>query len=358
MIVREDTYRFMTTALRATGKIQLLKGAIGLLCISMTVVGAVMQFHPLGPNAPLPRLVQLTLASSSTLVGLWWLFGRWPSFRQALVFAVWADIAIAGSTAMNSSPDSRLTGTVHLALIGIFIALLVGPTALAAHCGFAAAVCFGIAAYCVAFDHVSWFDLYIYLAPALAVVVLLPVAIQAVIEAVRQNMQTTARAAVRDPLTGLRNRRGLYAATDELIKAGTSGVLVAVVIDLDRFKRVNDQAGHGYGDLALISVADILTSCIGPRDVAARLGGDEFVVIAAMEPDQQDGFVDRLHGNLQEIGARVTASVGVACEQLPLAGDDGVDGLLRHADHAMYEAKRHGGNQLIHADWVSDGATG
>lgn len=357
--MREDVYRFSSTALQATGKLQTLKVAIGVLCLSMTVVGVVMQFHPLGPHGLLPRAVQLGLAASSAVVGLMWIFGRWPSFRQALVFAVWADIGIAVCTAMNSAPNSRLTGTVHLALIGIFIALLVGPAALAAHCVFATAVCFGIAAYCVAFDHVSWFDLYIYLAPSLAVVVLLPVAIQAVIEAVRRNMQTTAHEAVRDPLTGLHNRRGLYGATGELIDGRTGGVLVAVVVDLDRFKRVNDRDGHGHGDLVLKSVADVLTCGIGPRDVAARLGGDEFLVVAVVDHEAaMGGFIARLHGNLQEIGAGVTVSVGVASERLPLTGDDGVDGLLRHADRAMYEAKRLGGNQLIHAEWVSDGATG
>lgn len=357
--MREDVYRFSTTALRSTGKMQMLKGAIGILCIAMTGAGLVMQFHPLGPHGLIPRLVQFGLSASATVVGLMWIFLPWPSFRWAVAFAIWGDAALAVATAMNSAPESRLTGTVDLVLIGIFVAGLLGPRALAAHCVFATEVCFGIAAYSVAFDDVGWFDLYIYLAPALLSVVLLPVAIQAVIEGVRRNMQLTIQDAVRDPLTALHNRRGMYRATDELIKGRTSGALVAIVIDLDRFKRVNDRGGHGHGDLALKEVADVLTSCIRAHDIAARLGGDEFVIVAAVNSDNAlAGLVDRVHGRLQDISSTVTASVGVACEQLPLANEDGVDGLLRHADRAMYEAKRLGGSRLMHADpdLASEGA--
>lgn len=121
---------------------------------------------------------------------------------------------------------------------------------------------------------------------------------------------------------------------------------------------LNDEHGHDRGDLALKTVAHVLSTIVGDGDIAARLGGDEFGTVAAVNSGAEAAeFVDRLRTGLLDISDNVTASVGVVYRRLPLAGEDDVDTVLRHADRAMYEAKRQGGNRLVQFDpWDALGA--
>lgn len=167
------------------------------------------------------------------------------------------------------------------------------------------------------------------------------------VTATRALERDLARQALHDPLTGLANqvlfRRNLAGA----LSAGATGARAAVVfVDLDDFKGVNDGLGHSAGDLLLVEVAARLRSVVREADTAARLGGDEFAVLL-VDVDGESAALDvarRLHERLREpmdlLGQSVVpgASIGVA-----VSGDGvGVDGLLRHADLAMYHAKRSG----------------
>ncbi|MGB8403138.1 MAG: GGDEF domain-containing protein [Mycobacterium sp.] len=347
--MKQDMYRFTTDALRASDLMTPLRVVIGVMCISMTPVVWTMQFNPNGPNDLVPRVVQFILGAAPAIVGIMWILGDWPTFRQSLLFVAWADIAIAFGTALNSSPQARLDGAFHMGLIGVYVAFILGPTVLAAHCAFTLATVVALSSYCVVTDHSSWGDLYVFLAPAISSLIILPVLIQALIEGARRTALRTFQQATLDPLTGLSNRRGMYARTDELIRDSGSGILVAAIVDLDRFKGLNDRHGHEEGDLALKAVAQALADCIRPGDIAARLGGDEFSALAVAGSDAEAAeFVDRLRAALQAITDTVTASVGIVCRRLPL--QDHVDNVLRHADRAMYEAKRQGGNRLVQFD--------
>lgn len=354
--MKQDMYAFTTDALRVSGWMQPLKLLIGIIVMSTTPVSLAMQFHPLGPHDLTPRLVQIVLAVSAFVVGVIWIVGPWPTFRQSLWFVAWADVSLAIGTAMNSAPGSRICGAFNMGLIGVYIAFILGPRVLAAHCAFVSVLVLGLAAYSVTSDHVGWFDLYIYLAPLISSLIFLPALIQAVIEGARRAVHKVVQDANLDPLTGLNNRRGMYARADELIQRDASTVLAAVIIDLDRFKELNDEHGHDRGDLALNAVARVLESGIGEGDVAARLGGDEFGVVVARNSEADVAhFIDRLHAMLQGISDTVPASVGVVCRRLPV---DDVDSILRHADRAMYEAKRQGGNRLIQFDpWGESGGS-
>jgi len=349
--MKQDMYQFTTNALRRAGLMTPLRIVIGVICMSMTPVVWTMQFNPIGPHDLIPRIVQFILGALPAVVGMCWIFGSWPTFRQSLVFVAWADITLAIGTSLNTATVSRLDGTYHMGLIGVYIAFILGPSVLAIHCVFVFAVMIALSAYSVAVDHAGWGDLYVFLAPALSSLILLPVLIQALIEGARRTAWATVQQVNIDPLTGLSNRRGMYARADDLIQNDSPVTLVAAIIDLDRFKELNDQHGHEQGDLALKEVARVLTACISDGDVGARLGGDEFGALVAVHSKTDAGrFVDRLRSGLQEISDTVTASVGIVCRRLPLDGADDVDSLLRHADRAMYEAKRQGGNRFMQFD--------
>jgi diguanylate cyclase (GGDEF)-like protein/PAS domain S-box-containing protein len=154
-----------------------------------------------------------------------------------------------------------------------------------------------------------------------------------------------------DPLTDLANRNLLADRLQQsLVYADRSQRLVAVLLlDLDRFKIVNESLGHGQGDLLLQRVAERLTECVRAADTVARLGGDEFVI--ALAEVAEVGDVGLVVKNFQNALARpftiagrelyVTASIGISL--YPTDGQDG-ESLLRHADIAMYRAKEEGRN--------------
>ena len=152
-----------------------------------------------------------------------------------------------------------------------------------------------------------------------------------------------------DALTGLANRMSLeLALTSELAAPGKSGAVI--MVDLDRFKEINDSLGHATGDRLLIVIADRLRSAARRTDMVARFGGDEFaMLLSRIDPDdpaEMTRRIDDVHRRLtakvelEGLTFEVGASVGVV--QWPDQGTDSA-GLLRRADTAMYEAKR---NQL------------
>ncbi|MDQ1573174.1 MAG: diguanylate cyclase [Actinomycetota bacterium] len=153
--------------------------------------------------------------------------------------------------------------------------------------------------------------------------------------------------AMHDPLTGLPNRTLFHERVNASLDAATNGGpgCAIVLIDLDRFKEVNDTLGHHNGDLLLVALANRLRAVARRGDTVARLGGDEFALVLADVRTRDDvrGQLTRLRTaidaeiELAGLPLALEASIGVA-----LAPGDGVDAdlLLQRADVAMYVAKR------------------
>jgi diguanylate cyclase (GGDEF)-like protein/PAS domain S-box-containing protein len=161
------------------------------------------------------------------------------------------------------------------------------------------------------------------------------------------------RRALEDPLTGLGNRALLMSHLErELTHGHRLGTGVALLLlDLDRFKNVNDTLGHGIGDALLRQVAVRLSACVRDEDIVARPGGDEFVVVSTRT--DSDHAVARIAKRMVEAFAEpfeagghvlhCTASVGIA---VAARGDETAEDLLRDADAAMYRAKDEGGDRF------------
>jgi diguanylate cyclase (GGDEF)-like protein len=154
------------------------------------------------------------------------------------------------------------------------------------------------------------------------------------------------RDAMTDPLTGLANRRVLgERLAEELDAASRNGSTVALaLIDVDRFKVINDSLGHGVGDELLLHITARLQDATRPGDILARLGGDEFAVVFRQlhDADDAESIAERIRATIGEpyrLEPRrldVTASIGVAHN---LDSDNDPDELLRWADVALYRAK-------------------
>ncbi|MET1076906.1 MAG: EAL domain-containing protein [Pseudomonas sp.] len=158
--------------------------------------------------------------------------------------------------------------------------------------------------------------------------------------------------AVTDALTGLLNRRGFHQALESaLARVDRSGKRMAILyLDLDGFKRINDSLGHAAGDQVLRQVAELLKTSLRPYDILARMGGDEFTALLDSLEHPEDAarvaekLIELISVRHRVDGIEVTlgASIGIAC--FPECGQT-VDGLMRAADMAMYEAKRAGRQQ-------------
>jgi diguanylate cyclase (GGDEF)-like protein len=152
-----------------------------------------------------------------------------------------------------------------------------------------------------------------------------------------------------DALTGLPNRSTLTERIEHAIqRAQRQRSMCAVLfMDLDGFKTINDSLGHSVGDQVLTAFAQRLLLCVRASDTVARLGGDEFVVLAENLGSREDagaladGVLDRMRMGMwtDSQPLQVMPSIGIAL--YPHDGDS-VDTLLKHADAAMYEAKRAG----------------
>jgi len=156
-----------------------------------------------------------------------------------------------------------------------------------------------------------------------------------------------------DPLTGLPNRNLLREnLRDALLSAiGRKRRLAVLLIDLDRFKDVNDTLGHLVGDSLIKSAAEVLREVVGTMGTVARLGGDEFIVLVEEFTHRQEiaelaaRVAQALHRSdfVPNVVTQVSASIGVAL--FPEHGRE-IGTLLKNADAAMYQAKRDGRNQV------------
>jgi diguanylate cyclase (GGDEF)-like protein len=180
--------------------------------------------------------------------------------------------------------------------------------------------------------------------------------VQAANQALQEQNQLLETLAVTDSLTGLYNRKKLDdILADQFARFRRNHRPFAVLmLDLDNFKSINDNHGHVAGDKVLADVAAILKQSVRNIDYVARYGGEEFVVVLVETAlDAALDIAERIRGEVEipRFGASnklisVTVSLGVTHSR---EGDDGPEVVLARADHALYEAKRAGRNQVQYA---------
>ena len=172
------------------------------------------------------------------------------------------------------------------------------------------------------------------------------------LSSLRQQLLVASIQARTDPLTGLFNRRYLYERIrGELQRARRYGhPLTLICIDVDDFKKINDQRGHVFGDAVLNGVGEALRAHTRQTDVPSRTGGDEFAVLLIESgPDEGRDAAEKLQRALRdrmtELGPAITLSIGVVTFQEP---PHDIDQMFRLADEQLYQAKHQGKNRLAH----------
>ena len=176
----------------------------------------------------------------------------------------------------------------------------------------------------------------------------------------RDGVRQGLRAALRDPMTGLYNRRhALPHLARTARRAANTGQSFAVMLaDLDHFKKINDTLGHAVGDAVIVETARRLRQELGLKDMLARVGGEEFmIVLENVGPDQATGLAEALRHRINaapfsvegsDSPIQVTISIGLAVIQGPSDRSCtlAARGLMDQADRALYVAKGAGRNQV------------
>ncbi|MUL80819.1 MULTISPECIES: diguanylate cyclase [unclassified Mycolicibacterium] len=285
--------------------------------------------------------------------GAAWCARPWPSRLTSLAFVISADFGIATAAIVDSSWLLGLFGFNAFTMISIYLMFFDGPKILAGHLAW---ILLATATFTARAAAHANFDTTTFTAStltAVAPVLATPLGIQFGIWALR----TDANESVTDALTGLLNRRGLHLHIGELLCDITPRTEVTVmVVDLDRFKDVNDTFGHAVGDEVLIRCARRIKSVVRGSALVARIGGEEFVVVDRTDSSRRARCdLDSVrHAICAPAEHPVTASVGVATTDAAGLAASGatpatwIDSLIERADHAMFRAKRGGGNATVH----------
>ncbi|WP_243841318.1 GGDEF domain-containing protein [Mycobacterium sp. DL592] len=312
------------------------------------VVPILMLWSPSGPQGRVGTIGAITMSLLCVTGGIMWLV-CWPTQRQSAAFALGGNACVTLGCLIAGSPITGLLACTTFAPLAGYVALFhssrlltatlinAGLTTALAAARIAAAGDIALAA-----GH--------FVAVAIAVVAV-PFAAQVLVHL----LTVDALMSHTDPLTGLRNRRGYYRSTVQLIDTAgdsASSCLTVTLVDLDGFKQINDRHGHGFGDAVLIAVADNLRRFSAMNSVVARVGGEEFLIAELAAPSDAAARAERLRQAVASAPGGVTASLGMASMALADIGRGAQQRVIEHlvdeADTAMYEAKRAGGNQTRH----------
>ncbi|MGY5537562.1 sensor domain-containing diguanylate cyclase [Vibrio brasiliensis] len=157
-------------------------------------------------------------------------------------------------------------------------------------------------------------------------------------------------AATTDPLTKVSNRRHFFEVGERLLQ-NEAQPLAVVLIDIDHFKKINDQYGHHVGDAALFSFAEICCREIRASDVIGRIGGEEFaVILPSVTPEKAHVITERIRNCVAEcyfdaegVKLSMTISIGVVFSKQ----EHHLESLIKEADSALYQAKSSGRNRVV-----------
>lgn len=344
-----DNYDQLGALLQARGMAGRTRAAIAAIGLGLVVAIFTTFFSSTGPRGVVQATFALVAAGGAATGALLWV-RRWPTRTQAVCFTLLANASITLAVLSQSEPlGSMLACTTFVTMAG-YIALFHAAPLMVYN--FVIAACTGVVE--------AWLMMpkygFVSAAGAFSLVIMLNLGVPFGIQAVAYVLGIDAMRAEHDQLTGLLNRRAFHRRAKLHLAGGcpTPGHLIVTVIDLDRFKQLNDRFGHSTGDDALVAVAHVLEEHTSDSAVISRVGGEEFVIADIWHPTEVDLRAQRLCDAIAALRFNITASLGTATvgRRVPAALDipARINELISAADAAMYVAKRRGGNQIYHHD--------
>lgn len=342
---------------RSTRTLQgVIRGVFAAATMGYAATSVLMLTSSLGPTGTVARAWVLGVLVVQVVVAAGWVLAPTPAHGYFIGFLVFGDV-LTTSVLMLYEPIAALTGTVLFVVTGAFCTYFLSPRMLIAHLVWAATVILAFGGRTLL--EVRSTENYLLDIPAVlsATLVLLiaTIGVPVFAQVAWSRLSNDAKRSVLDPLTGVLNRRGIESELIDLVdEARIPGESVAfMVVDIDKFKSVNDRYGHSRGDEVIVRAADRLRCLVGDHGVLARTGGEEFLVAVTGDAysivDLGFRIVPALSVPSDDIP--ITVSVGVALvhhrSSLWTTGVSIVGRASRHADSAMYRSKESGGNRSV-----------
>lgn len=346
-------YRWMADFQGSHPAGKLIRLVLAFSTFSFGVLAIVALFSPDAVHSPSAIAWKTILVLSAVAVSVLWLIRPFPGRRGVVAYGVYADLGTASTLALNAPGDALLT-CVLFAIVGTFFTFFLSPRWLVAHLVFAVTITVVVA---IATYDVGSADLASTIF-RVSIVLLVVAGVPSTSHLLVTVLSEDARNSRLDPLTGLLNRRGLDAAIDDVWLLGREhGRCVAViVVDIDRFKAVNDEHGHEEGDAVIVRIAERLGRHVGEYGVLARTGGEEYLAVVSTSRLHIDALIHGVRRALRdpEDTVAVTVSVGAAILYADSAlWDQNIDIVTRAtrvADSLMYEAKAAGGDRVVKSE--------
>jgi diguanylate cyclase (GGDEF)-like protein len=337
---QSDHYERLSAHLASRDMDILTRITISFIAGGLAVVAVATYWAPTGPRNPMALICTVASAVGAATGSLLWA-RRWPSRKTAVRFTLLSSASIALIALAQSDPMIAMMTCTTFATMASYIALF-HPAPLMAY-NFAVASTIG------AFEafRVAQSANVVSAMCAYSLLLFLNLAVPFGVQVVVHVLGADAVRAERDQLTGLFTRRAFHRRAKARLVQGSQleAYVVVSVIDLDRFKQLNDSFGHSTGDDALVSVSRALRDTTDDTAVIGRSGGEEFVIADIWHPDEVDRRAQQLCDEIAALPFGITASIGTANRS------DLLIELIAAADAAMYAAKRRGGNQTGHHEW-------
>jgi diguanylate cyclase (GGDEF)-like protein len=343
-----DDYGWRIEFLRSCGLLPVLRHLIAGIGATMGALAALNVYAPPGVDYAVVRIGWAVVAVGSLGWAARWAFRPWPTARASAALLVFVDVIMTMSALLFGDPNLAMSGIPILLCAGGYVVFFHGPRLHVAHIAWCTMSVVGIAIWLA----VTTPGHGLQLAVSRAVIALLvTVCILPALQFGFWLLQGSSMQSLTDPLTDLTNRRGLDVAVKRLnVAAATDPHLSALLIDVDRFKAVNDTRGHAVGDEVLIRTARSIRDNARSSAVVARWGGEEFLVVDRMATDQATMVAERIRAAVSVIAdPMVTVSIGVAtCRP----SGSVLREVIEAADAAMYDAKATGGDRVVVAESV------
>jgi diguanylate cyclase (GGDEF)-like protein len=342
---QSDHFDWISWYLNTRGVLVLWRVLIAGVCAVLAVLPvALLASSPQHPNV-VARIVSPLASVIGAMLALLWLT-RWPTRRQSILFSVVSNACVAAACLVQGDPRAGLLGCTAFAVLGGYIALFHTAGYMLFNFAVATAATLLLAARLARIDDI------VQAACAFTIIFMLNVAFPFAVQSLVHALGIDVRRSDRDPLTRLLNRRAFYQALRAMVgrQREWDSYLGVAMIDLDRFKRLNDTLGHAAGDQALAAVGSALRANCRATSAIGRTGGEEFLVADTFGGPDLSMMAERIRQAIAEIPYPITASIGTASAALAEIRQAFepwlIDRLVQSADLAMYEAKRAGGNQI------------
>lgn len=311
---------------------------VGVLTLLFGLAGAMMANSGYHQGA-MPLLV--LLASVTTIpVAVAWFVGPWPPRRLANAFVLYADLSIVIILSTNEDHFIAMPGCAMFSIVAVYTVVGTSSRVMWMHQALSVALLGTLGALAVRQGSDPW------LIAATTVTIGSLYITPLILRTYVRHLHTRAAGAVTDSLTGLLNRRGLLEAAAQISESDLDSADRTVgitVLDIDRFKSINDTFGHPTGDTVLIEIGRRLAGSVPSTSVVARLGGDEFAVVHVGTPESIELSDSIIRTRLDEsfAGPPFTVSLGSVSETLigGVVTPAHVRRLIAQADIELYRHK-------------------